>query len=142
LTGFCPDEHEPSTVGATRIMKMLRSLSLAGGAIASLLETRLRLIAAEIEFERMRFIRWFFCCVIGASALGTGILTATILLVLSVGEETRAMVLLIVIALLLSGGALCLAAALRMGTRGRVPFQASAEALKEDCKCLVSLIKK
>ena len=65
---------------------MLRSLSLAGSSILGLLENRLRLIAAEIEFERMRFIRWFFFCVIGASALGTGLLTATILVVLSVGE--------------------------------------------------------
>ena len=52
------------------------------------------------------------------------------------------MVLLVATAILLGGGAICLGAALRMGSGGRMPFKATADTLKEDCECLVSLIRK
>lgn len=122
-------------------MKLLRSLSLAGNALARSFETRLRLFAAELEYERLRIVRWITLCVVGSAALGTGLITGTALIVFSVGVEHRVLVLLIATATLLLGGIGCIAFALYLAVGGRAPFEASTNVLKEDCECLASLSK-
>ena len=122
-------------------MKLLRSLSLASGALARSLESRLHLFAAELEFERLRIVRWMTLCVIGSAALGTGLITGTALIVYSVGVEHRIIILIIATASLLLVGIGCIAYALHLAIGGRAPFQASANVFKEDCQCLASLNK-
>lgn len=122
-------------------MKLLRSLSLAGNALARSFETRLRLFAAELEYERLRIVRWMTLCVIGSAALGTGLITGTALIVYSVGVEHRVVVLIVSTVTLLLTGIGCLAIALYLGIGGRAPFEASTNILKEDCECLASLSK-
>lgn len=122
-------------------MKLLRSLTLVGNALARSFETRLRLFAAELEYERLRVVRWMTLCVIGSAALGTGMITATALIVYSVGVEHRVLVLLVATATLLLTGIGCIAFALYLGIGGRTPFEASTQALKEDFECMASLSK-
>ena len=122
-------------------MKLLRSLSLAGSALARSLETRLRLFSAELEYERLRIARWMTLCVVGSAALGTGLITGTALIVYSVGVEHRVLVLVIATAALLLAGIVCIAVALHLAIGGRAPFEGSTNVLKEDCKCLASLNK-
>jgi uncharacterized membrane protein YqjE len=122
-------------------MKLLRSLSLVGGALARSFETRLRLFAAELEYERLRIVRWMTLCVVGSAALGTGLITGTALIVYSVGVEHRVVVLIAATATLLLAGIGCIAFALYLGIGGRTPFEATTTALKEDCECLASLNK-
>lgn len=108
--------------------------------MARSLETRLRLFAAELEFERLRFVRLVCLCVVGAAALGTAVVTATALVVIAVGEAHRSTVLLLATAFLVAVGVSCLVLALRLGN-GRTPFQSSTDALKEDCECLASMTR-
>ena len=122
-------------------MKLLRSLSLAGGAFARSFETRLRLFVAELEYERLRAVRWMTLCVVGSAALGTGLITGTALIVYSVGVEHRVLVLVVATATLLLTGIGCIVFALHLGAGGRTPFEASTNVLKEDCECLASLNK-
>ena len=122
-------------------MKLLRSLSLAGSALARSFETRLRLFAVELEYERLRIVRWMTLCVVGSAALGTGLITGTALVVYSVGVEHRVVVLIIATAVLLLAGIGCIGFALYLGIGGRTPFESSTRVLKEDCACLASLNK-
>ncbi len=127
---------------ALSAMRAMRSLSLIGGAVASLVEMRMRLFAAELQFERMRLIRCLVLSVLGAALLGTGFLTGTALVVISVAEENRVTVLLITTGLLVGIATLCLGFALHYGYGGRAPFKASTDALKEDGECLISRLRK
>lgn len=122
-------------------MKLLRSLSLAGGALARSFETRLRLFSAELEYERLRIIRSIILCIVGSAALGTGLITSTALIVYSVGEEHRVVVLILATAFLLFVGVGSIAFAVYLGIGGRAPFEASTNVLKEDFECLASLNK-
>lgn len=122
-------------------MKLLRSLSLVGSALARSFETRLQLFVAELEYERLRILRWMTMCVVGSAALGTGLITGTALIVYSVGVEHRVLVLIIATTTLLLTGVGCIATALHLGIGGRAPFEASTNALKEDSECLASLNK-
>ncbi|MFO7724850.1 MAG: phage holin family protein [Oceanipulchritudo sp.] len=122
-------------------MNLLRSLSLVGGTLGRSIETRLRLFTSELEYERLRIVRWMTLCVIGSAALGTGLITSTALIVYSVGVEHRVLVLIIATATLLLAGIGCIAFALHMAIGGRAPFESSTNALKEDCECLASLSK-
>lgn len=122
-------------------MKLLRSLSIVGGALAHALEARLRLFAAELEYERLRMSRWIVLCFVGSAALGTSLITGTALIVYVVGVEHRVLVLLIATAALLMAGIGCIAFALHLGSGGRAPFAATCNALKEDFECLASLNK-
>lgn len=122
-------------------MKLLRSLSLASSALAHLLETRLRLFSAELEYERLRMIRWIVLCFVGSAALGTGLITGTALIIYLVGVEHRVPLLIVATATLLLAGVGCIVGALYLGASGRAPFAASCNALKEDFECLASLNK-
>lgn len=122
-------------------MKLLHSLTLVGGALARSIETRLRLFSAELEYERLRVVRWMTLCVVGSAALGTGLITCTALIVYSAGVEHRVLVLIIATVTLLLIGTGCIGFALHLGIGGRAPFEASTKALKEDCECLASLNK-
>jgi len=123
-------------------MRTMRSLSLIGGGVARLVEMRMRLFAAELQFERMRLIRCLVLSILGAALLGTGFLTGTALVVISVAEENRVTVLLITTGMLVGIAALCLGFALHYGYGGRAPFKASTDALREDGECLTSQIRK
>ncbi|MCC5807260.1 MAG: phage holin family protein [Opitutales bacterium] len=123
-------------------MNTMRSLSLVGRAIARLIEMRVCLFAAEFQLERMRFIRCLVLSILGATLLGTAVLAATALLVMSVAEENRITALGVVAGLLFGAAALCIGVSLHYVFGGRAPFKASTDAIKEDGECLISLIKK
>ena len=120
-------------------MKLKQSLTLAGHALARSLEARIRLFVAELEYERLRLVKLVSLTVIGATALGASILSGTAFVVMIVDEAYRAHVLFGATAVLIIAGITCLFVGLRTG-QDRSAFQATAEALKEDCECLASLI--
>ncbi|MCC5788072.1 MAG: phage holin family protein [Opitutales bacterium] len=120
----------------------MRSLSLLGSTAAHLVAMRVRLLAAEFHLERMRFLRCLFLSVLGGTLLGTALLAATALIVLSVSEENQIMVLGIIVLVLLGMAALCIGFTLHYLFGASTPFQASTDALKEDGKCLTSLLNK
>ena len=122
-------------------MKLLNSLTLVGKALAHSLETRLELFTAELEYERLKVVRWLIFCALGSAALGTSLFTGTALLFYFVDVEHRVVFLLVATATLLLGGIGCIVFALRMWGGGRKPFEASTKALKEDFECLASLTK-
>lgn len=120
----------------------MRSLSLVGSALARLIETRIRLMSAEFELERMRFIRCLILSILGATLLGASCLVATALLFFSVAEENQIIVLAITVAILFSTAAVCIGISLHYVFGGPPPFAATTDAFREDRACLSSPLKK
>ena len=125
-----------------RGMKALRSLSLVANAIRRLFEMRMHLIAAEFRLERMRLIRCLLLTILGATLLGTAVLVTSTLIVLTVAEDNRIWVLGIIASSLFATAALCIGIAAHYVFGSSTPFKASADALKEDGECLISLLRK
>jgi uncharacterized membrane protein YqjE len=123
-------------------MNTLRSLSAVGRAVAVLIEMRMRLFAAEFKLERMRLIRCIVLSILGATLLGTAFLVASTLIIFSIAEENRITALAVITVFLFSSASLCLGIALHYVYADKIPFKASAEALREDGECLISQLRK
>lgn len=103
-----------------------------------MVEARLRLLLAEIEYERLRLLRLLVLAVLGAGSIVACLFATVAFLVLIAPPEDRPLVLLIIVGIFLLLGIVCLGIALS-GHRKRQPFEASRDALKKDCECLASL---
>jgi uncharacterized membrane protein YqjE len=117
---------------------LLQSLRNLGATLVALLQTRLELLAIDLEEERARLLQILFWAAGALFFFGVGVLVLALLAVLVLWEEHRvgAIVALAVVFLVIGAG-LAIGMRNRLRARSRI-FASSVEELSRDQKELTS----
>jgi len=122
-------------------MQLLHSLNRLASTATGVLETRLELLAAEIQLEKLRLMRMVWVSVLGASALVIG-LVASFGLALELTPDEYDYLLYLGFALaFLSTAIICLVIIKRFMKRESEAFAMTRLELEKDKECLKSLRK-
>jgi uncharacterized membrane protein YqjE len=117
---------------------LLQSLRNLGATLVAVLQTRLELLATDLEEERVRLLQVLFWAAAALFFLGIGVLTLTLLVVFLLWDEKLVWAIVALAAVFLAIGA-----GLVIGVRNRIHgrprmFAASVQELSRDKEELTS----
>lgn len=111
---------------------LLASAKAALGTALTLLQTRLQLLATELEEERQRLLALLLWGGVAVLALGAGLVFLAIFLTVLLWDSHRLLVLAVFAALFLLGGLLAALLARRLSVASGGIFAASLAELSQD----------
>lgn len=128
-------EQNPEQPSGAGLLQSLRNL---GATLVAVLQTRLELLATDLEEERIRLLQVLFWAAAALFFLGIGVLTLTLLVVFLLWDEKLVWAIVALAAILLAIGA-----GLAIGVRNRIHarprmFAASVQELSRDKEELTS----
>lgn len=117
---------------------LLQSLRNLGATLVAVLQTRLELLATDLEEERIRLLQVLFWAAAALFFLGMGVLTLTLLVVFLLWDEKLVWAIVVLAAVFLAIGA-----GLAIGVRNHIHarprmFAASVQELSRDKEELTS----
>ena len=129
------DERQPGSVRDSGLLASLRRLA---ATVVELLQTRLELIAVELEEERNRVFRLLILSVVAGFFLALGIITLTFFIILLAWDTHRLLAAGLLTAAYLAIGALAAVNARNAAKAASRLFSASLAELRKDRDDLAS----